>query len=671
MAGMNRGSELQFGSFSLGDVFEQEIRRFGEFAFRGKHTKGEASRRFVKDFVKNQQDKREGDWSGGRQGAGEGKNNKSEDESAKIHKPISESPERPTYPFGTCIEHLFTHSWSNTAGSWIWVKKGEALSAAELGLGFPARKEEIRRFGSASRRITRALPKWVDDRSFAEVAAMDAGRGRGQPKRGGMGLRPGDRAAPGRFAEERGADNREGNFWNRERNFHDLERERAYGQFGGQGSGYQGGFREDRGKFDQQRVNPNKRQFEDRDRMEWEEQELRAKLKRGQEEWRPGEQNQWNKQREEAWEARGGRGKTPQTRTDLCFNCNLTGHLRKDCSNPPYCYCCKRPGHRSSTCPEKKGLKLYGFGIPGQGFYNFHLPNDREVKKKEVLGFLQINYGQASPAIIERELNHLYPEVKKWAVKQLHEEGRYLITFPNEEIRNQMAKFKSFEFETANIKAKVIPTQMSAGADGKLDVVWIRAYNIPPIARKVETVMEIANLAGDPEEVDVNTLEGEGPIRIRLACRDASQIRGETQVYFNGDSHRIRWEVIEGVQEKSKSTSKFDRHKDREDEEKDNEEGEFHGDSGKGGNGVKESKETNTNQTFQGGRDSMQHQKSKRCKIDPTGQEEGQQGYQTRQAGKTTQVTKSFMSSLNQESETGGSESVKDQEIYETRPGGV
>jgi hypothetical protein len=40
------------------------------------------------------------------------------------------------------------------------VKKGEALSAAELGLGFPARKEEIRRFGSVSRRITRALPKW-------------------------------------------------------------------------------------------------------------------------------------------------------------------------------------------------------------------------------------------------------------------------------------------------------------------------------------------------------------------------------------------------------------------------------------------------------------------------------------------------------------------------------
>jgi hypothetical protein len=53
---LSRGAELKFGTFSLGDVFEQEIRRLSEFAFRGKHTKGEASKRFVEDFVRNQQD---------------------------------------------------------------------------------------------------------------------------------------------------------------------------------------------------------------------------------------------------------------------------------------------------------------------------------------------------------------------------------------------------------------------------------------------------------------------------------------------------------------------------------------------------------------------------------------------------------------------------------------
>jgi hypothetical protein len=146
--------------------------------------------------------------------------------------------------------------------------------------------------------------------------------------------------------------------------------------------------------------------------------------------------------------------------------------------------------------------------------------------------------------MIERELRHLYSEVTKWTVKKLSEEGKYLITFPDEGIRNQMARFKSFEFETRNVKAKVIPTQMAAGADGKLDVVWIKAFNILLSARKVETVMEIATLAGDPEEVEISTLDGEGPVRIKLACRDAAQIKRETQVYFNGDSHMIRWEVV-------------------------------------------------------------------------------------------------------------------------------
>jgi hypothetical protein len=81
------------------------------------------------------------------------------------------------YPFGTCIEHLFAHSWSNLVGVWIWVKKGDALTATELGLGFPARREEVRRFGSWSRRVIRTTTKEVDGRTFAEVAAMDGGRG--------------------------------------------------------------------------------------------------------------------------------------------------------------------------------------------------------------------------------------------------------------------------------------------------------------------------------------------------------------------------------------------------------------------------------------------------------------------------------------------------------------
>jgi hypothetical protein len=90
-----------------------------------------------------------------------------------------------------------------------------------------------------------------------------------------------------------------------------------------------------------------------------------------------------------------------QNQAVLCHNCNLIGHLRKDYVNPPFCYCCKKSGHRSSACPEKRGLKLCGYGIPGQGFYSIHLPIEREVKNKEVLSIVHIKSGQASLEIVE------------------------------------------------------------------------------------------------------------------------------------------------------------------------------------------------------------------------------------------------------------------------------
>jgi hypothetical protein len=52
--------------------------------------------------------------------------------------------------------------------------------------------------------------------------------------------------------------------------------------------------------------------------------------------------------------------------------------------------------------------------------------------------------------------------------------------------------------------------------------------------------MEVAYLVGDPEEVDTTSLKKSRPVRIKLVCRDASQVRSETQIFFNGESPRIK-----------------------------------------------------------------------------------------------------------------------------------
>jgi hypothetical protein len=100
-------------------------------------------------------------------------------------------PSKPNYPYGTCIDDLYAHSWSNKAGSWLWVPKGTALVATENKLGFPARKSEIQRLGWSARRIFRVVPRKVDGRSFAAVVKMDRGWDAGANRGRGLNLRPG------------------------------------------------------------------------------------------------------------------------------------------------------------------------------------------------------------------------------------------------------------------------------------------------------------------------------------------------------------------------------------------------------------------------------------------------------------------------------------------------
>jgi hypothetical protein len=78
----------------------------------------------------------------------------------------------------------------------------------------------------------------------------------------------------------------------------------------------------------------------------------------------------------------------------------------------------------------------------------------------------------------------------------------------------------------------VIHTELSPEEDGKLEVVWVKAYNFPDIARKEDIVMEVAYVVGDPEEVDITSLNSRGPLRVKIVCREVSIIRGETQVFL-------------------------------------------------------------------------------------------------------------------------------------------
>ncbi|RLN42650.1 hypothetical protein C2845_PM01G40760 [Panicum miliaceum] len=153
-------------------------------------------------------------------------------------------------------------------------------------------------------------------------------------------------------------------------------------------------------------------------------------------------------------------------------------------------------------------------------------------------------------------------------------DNEYMITFPSVDLREQLARFKGFDFVTSAVKAKVLATDMSAEADDNLELVWVRSFNFPSRAKVIKVVMKIAHIVGDPQEVGLNNLKMPGPVRIKIACGDARAIRGETLIFFSGESYRIRWEVEQDEKTRSKpnTTSKFDKQKDKEDEDEERDE---------------------------------------------------------------------------------------------------
>lgn len=92
------------------------------------------------------------------------------------------------HPFGTCISDLYNHSWSCRINKWVWVPKGRALVATDLGLGFQARSEEIKRFRGQAKKIVRIKKdRGTDNRLFVEVVSGSTMYDRdGQPSYAGF-----------------------------------------------------------------------------------------------------------------------------------------------------------------------------------------------------------------------------------------------------------------------------------------------------------------------------------------------------------------------------------------------------------------------------------------------------------------------------------------------------
>jgi hypothetical protein len=155
---------------------------------------------------------------------------------------------------------------------------------------------------------------------------------------------------------------------------------------------------------------------------------------------------------------------------------------------------------------------MYGFGIPGQGFYALNFPEAR-IKTHQATGLITILEGAAVEEKIDKYLKHLVREKWGFRVKQIHLQ-EYLVIFPDKSSLDMFTKLSEFLMSLFGLKGNIEKTSRDSDTSSLLQIVWIKVHGIPDLAREVESVKEIVGLVAEPLVVDELSLIKDEPVRL-------------------------------------------------------------------------------------------------------------------------------------------------------------
>ncbi|WVZ71628.1 hypothetical protein U9M48_020195 [Paspalum notatum var. saurae] len=213
-----------------------------------------------------------------------------------------------------------------------------------------------------------------------------------------------------------------------------------------------------------------------------------------------------------------------------CKLCGLKNHMSENCNcSRMHCEMCGLNNHRSVECKREPlwncAPELCAAKVAGQSFFYIEESIDsRASKEKASTAVISVVSGSATAKQIETEFKNLTSnEIWIWKAKQISE-NKFSMRFPNAKMVQEWGHFRPLGLRTVEAQIVIDPWSPPSGAKGELQHAWFKVSGIPPDQRSLRTIAKVGGLVGKTLEIDEKTRYRNDYVRVRIACRDVTQV---------------------------------------------------------------------------------------------------------------------------------------------------
>jgi len=125
-------------------------------------------------------------------------------------------------------------------------------------------------------------------------------------------------------------------------------------------------------------------------------------------------------------------------------------------------------------------LKMYGFGILGQGFYAIDPPEEKG-KVNQAIGQITVLEMEANEEKLDKELKHLVKDTWDFKVWRIDYQ-EFIVVFPDKSSLDTFAKLSGFKMSLYGLKGKLAKSSMDPEASSVLQTLWIKIHEVLGIA---------------------------------------------------------------------------------------------------------------------------------------------------------------------------------------------